>query len=72
MRRHFQRGDAEAMGGVHRRLRGTGLASMLVGFLVVTYYCGLGCCCCVRQHKGSWMSRWGSWLWILRRSLTLP
>ena len=36
--RTFQKGDVEAFGRIHRRLRGVGFMSVLGSFLVVTYY----------------------------------
>ncbi|KAF5830090.1 hypothetical protein DUNSADRAFT_15050 [Dunaliella salina] len=36
--RHFRKGDIEIMGGIHTRLRGCGLASVLAGFIGLAGY----------------------------------
>jgi len=36
--RTFQKGDVEAFGKIHRRLRGVGFMSVLGSFVIVTYY----------------------------------
>ena len=34
----FRAGDVEAFGGIHRRLRGIGISSVIAGFVIVSYY----------------------------------
>lgn len=40
----FRAGDVEAFGGIHRRLRGVGISSVISGFVIVAYYCAPAAC----------------------------
>ena len=35
---YYETGDVDVFGGIHRRLRGVGLSSVVCGLMLVTYY----------------------------------
>mmetsp|Transcript_39107 Transcript_39107/g.99073 ORF Transcript_39107/g.99073 Transcript_39107/m.99073 type:complete len:630 (-) Transcript_39107:668-2557(-) len=43
----FRAGDVEAFGGIHRRLRGVGISSVISGFVIVAYYSNIISWSCV-------------------------
>eukprot|EP00951_Prasinocladus_malaysianus_P017275 scaffold135910_cov44-Prasinocladus_malaysianus.AAC.1 len=43
----FRAGDVEAFGGIHRRLRGIGISSVISGFVIVSYYANIISWSCV-------------------------
>mmetsp|Transcript_17497 Transcript_17497/g.41867 ORF Transcript_17497/g.41867 Transcript_17497/m.41867 type:complete len:389 (+) Transcript_17497:92-1258(+) len=43
----FRAGDVEAFGGIHRRLRGIGISSVVAGFVIVSYYANIIAWSCV-------------------------